>query len=426
MEIEEIKAREVLDSRGNPTVEVEIITFSGAYGHAIVPSGASTGKNEALELRDKDPARYFGKGVQQAVTNINEIIAPEIIGIPVNEQSEIDNLIIALDNTENKSNLGANAILGVSLASAKAAANYYDMPLYRYLGGPMARTLPVPMMNFINGGAHAANNLDMQEFMIMPVGAETFTEGLRMASEIFQTLGKLLKSKNMVTTVGDEGGYAPDLKYNADAIELILEAIQKANYKPGQDVFIALDPAASEFYKDGKYNLKCENRSLSTDEIIALWSGWVEKYPIKLIEDGLSEYDWDGFIKLTKKLGDNVQIVADDLTVTNPQIIQKAIAEKACNSVLIKLNQIGTLTETLEAIEMTQKAGFTAVISHRSGETEDTTIADLAVAVNSGFIKTGSLSRSERIAKYNRLIRIEEELGASAYYPGKGAFKANV
>ncbi len=426
-QIVEIKAREILDSRGNPTVEVDVILSSGEVGRAAVPSGASTGVNEALELRDGDKARYLGKGVINAVKNINEVIAPEIIGLDATQQTLIDKTMIALDGTPNKSKLGANAILGVSLACARAAASYFGLPLYQYIGGTNAKQLPVPMMNVMNGGAHADNNVDIQEFMIMPIGAATYAEALRMGAETFHNLKSILKSRKYATSVGDEGGFAPDLPNNEEAIKVIVEAIEKAGYKPGQDIYIALDAAASSFYdeKTKKYtlNYKSGNKEeKTTDEMIAYYEMLISKYPIISIEDGLAEDDWDGFKKMTAKFGDKVQIVGDDLLVTNVKYIQKAIDEKACNSVLIKLNQIGSLTETLDAIEMAKRAGFTAVVSHRSGETADTTIADLSVAVNAGQIKTGSLCRTDRIAKYNQLLRIEEELEGVAQYRGLGVF----
>lgn len=422
--IYDVIAREILDSRGNPTVEVEVILEDGTVGRAAVPSGASTGENEAVELRDGDKSRYLGKGVQKAVENVQKI-AEEIIDEDATNQAEIDKLMIDLDGTPNKSNLGANAILGVSLAVAKAAAAYLDLPLYKYIGGVNARTLPVPMMNIINGGKHADNNVDFQEFMIMPVGADSFKNALRMGAEVFHNLKSVLKSKGYNTAVGDEGGFAPSLKSNEEAIEVILEAITKAGYTPGKDVAIALDPATSEMYdkETGLYQFFKSNpdKKVSSDEMIALWSEWVSKYPIVSIEDGLAEHDWDGWVKLTKQLGSKVQLVGDDLFVTNPIYLQKGIDLGAGNSILIKVNQIGTLTETLDAIELAHKAGYTTVISHRSGETEDTTIADIAVATNSGQIKTGSTSRTDRIAKYNQLLRIEEELYTSAKFLGLGA-----
>lgn len=418
-EIVEVFAREILDSRGNPTIEVEIVLDSGAVGIAKVPSGASTGQNEALELRDGGK-RYHGKGVQNAVRNVIEEIAPRIRGLESSMQADIDKLLIEIDGTENKSRLGANAILGVSVAVAKASAIESGLPLYKYIGGANAKVLPVPMMNIINGGAHADNNLDIQEFMIMPVKFESFTEALRAGAEIFHTLKKILKKEGLNTAVGDEGGFAPDLKNNAEAISFIIKAIEESGYKPGDEVVIALDVAASEFYEKGLY--KFEGKTVSSEELIAYYESLIEKYPVLSIEDGLSELDWSGWESLTDRLGKRVQLVGDDIFVTNPSLISKGIKLGIANSVLIKLNQIGTVTETLDAIEITKRGGYTAVISHRSGETEDTTIADLAVACNSGFIKTGSLSRGERIAKYNRLLRIEDELGESAFYPGIKAF----
>jgi enolase len=421
--IEEIWAREILDSRGNPTVEAEVILEDGTRGRAAVPSGASTGENEAVELRDGDAARYLGKGVSKAVENVNEKIAYELEGFDVLDQTLIDETMIALDGTENKSNLGANAMLAVSLAAARAAAALQGMPLYRYIGGTNARTLPVPMMNIINGGAHADNNVDFQEFMIMPVGAESFSEALRAGAEIFHNLKKVLSSRGYSTAVGDEGGFAPNLKSNEEAIETILEAIEKAGYRAGENVLIALDPASSEFYSDGKYVFKkSDKRELSSEEMADFWIDWTEKYPIISIEDGMSESDWEGWRYLTEKIGHKVQLVGDDLFVTNTKFLQRGIDEKAGNAILIKVNQIGTLTETLDAIELAKTHNMTAVISHRSGETEDSFIADLAVATNAGQIKTGSLSRSDRIAKYNQLLRIEEDLDAAARYPGRKAF----
>jgi enolase len=421
--IEEVWAREILDSRGNPTVEAEVILEDGTTGRAAVPSGASTGENEAVELRDGNNARYLGKGVLKAVENINEKIAYELEGLDALDQTLIDESLIALDGTENKSNLGANALLAVSMATARAAAAFQEMPLYRYLGGVNAKTLPVPMMNIINGGAHADNNVDFQEFMIMPVGAESFSEALRAGAEIFHNLKSVLKSRGLATSVGDEGGFAPNLKSNEEAIETILEAIDKAGYKAGENILLALDPAASEFYSDGKYIFKkSDKRELSSDEMVAYWADWCAKYPIISIEDGMGESDWDGWKKITAQLGDKVQLVGDDLFVTNVKFLQKGIDEGAANSILIKVNQIGTLTETLDAIELAKTNNMTAVISHRSGETEDSFIADLAVATNAGQIKTGSLSRSDRIAKYNQLLRIEEDLGDEARYPGRQTF----
>lgn len=422
--IEEIVAREILDSRGNPTIEVEVKLEDDAYGKAAVPSGASTGTHEALELRDGDKNRFGGKGVLKAVNNVNTVIAEELVGWDAREQEAIDAMLVGLDGTPNKGNLGANAILGVSLAVAHAAADSQRMPLYRYLGGVHAHILPVPMMNIMNGGAHANwQSTDFQEFMIAPAGAPTFAEALRWGSEIYQSLKKVLKDKGYSTNVGDEGGFAPALKSNAEAIEVILQAIDKAGYKAGDQVFIALDPAASELYEGGKYNLKKENRALSGAEMVAFWESWVKQYPIISIEDGLAEDDWDTWVALAKQLGNQIQLVGDDLFVTNVERLKKGIAMRAANSILIKLNQIGSLSETLAAIEMAHRAGWTAMVSHRSGETEDVTIADLVVATNAGQIKTGAPARSERVAKYNQLLRIEEELGEAAEYAGKSAFK---
>ncbi len=418
-EIIDIQAREILDSRGNPTVEVEVELASGARGRAAIPSGASTGEHEAIELRDNNPDRYLGKGVTKAVKNIQEIIAPAVEGMDAAHQSEIDEKLISLDGTPNKSNLGANAVLGVSLAAVKAAAEAFGMPLYRYIGGVNARVLPVPMMNILNGGAHADNNVDIQEFMIVPKGATCFREALRMGAEIFHTLRKVLKGKKYNTSVGDEGGFAPNLQSNAEALDVILEAIGKAGYHAGEDVFIALDSAASTFFKDGKYHLLAEEKKeYSAEELIEFYAGLTKKYPIISLEDGLAEDDWDGWKKLTDRCGKDIQIVGDDLFVTNSTRLQKGIETGVANSILIKVNQIGTLTETLETIEMAKKAGYTYVISHRSGETEDTTIADIAVATNSGQIKTGSVCRTDRVAKYNQLLRIEEMLGDTASYGG--------
>ena len=420
--IGEIRAREILDSRGNPTVEAEVILESGEQGRAAVPSGASTGENEAVELRDGDDKRYSGKGVSQAVENINEKIAYELEGFDALDQTLIDETLIKLDGTPNKSNLGANALLAVSLAAARAAAAFLELPLYRYLGGVNAKTLPVPMMNIINGGAHADNNVDFQEFMIMPVGAESFSEGLRAGAEIFHSLKSVLKKRGYSTSVGDEGGFAPNLKSNEEAIETILEAVEKAGYTAGEDILLALDPAASEFFDGTNYVFKkSDNRKLSSDEMVAYWADWAAKYPIISIEDGMAESDWDGWKKITEQLGRKTQLVGDDLFVTNVQFLQRGIDEAAGNSILIKVNQIGTLTETLDAIELAKNSNMTVVISHRSGETEDSFIADLAVATNAGQIKTGSLSRSDRIAKYNQLLRIEEDLGDSARYLGRKA-----
>ena len=421
--IEQIWAREILDSRGNPTIEAEVILEDGTNGRASVPSGASTGENEAVELRDGDKSRYLGKGVQTAVKNVNETIAAELEGFDVIDQRLLDQTMIELDGTENKSNLGANAILAVSLASARAAAAFLEIPLYRYIGGANARTLPVPMMNILNGGAHADNNVDFQEFMVMPVGAESFSEALRMGAEIFHNLKNVLKARGLSTGVGDEGGFAPNLKSNEEAIETILEAIEKAGYRAGDNVMLALDPAASEFYQDGSYVFKkSDSRRLSSDEMAVFWADWATKYPIISIEDGMAENDWAGWKNLMQMAGDRVQLVGDDLFVTNTKFLRRGIEEKAANSILIKVNQIGTLTETLDAIELARSNKMTAVISHRSGETEDPFIADLAVATNAGQIKTGSLCRSDRIAKYNQLLRIEEDLGDSAVFPGRGAF----
>ncbi len=421
-EIISIYGREILDSRGNPTVEVEVYLESGYMGVAAVPSGASTGEYEAVELRDGDNDRYLGKGVLKAVNNVNELIAPELVGYDVEDQALLDNIMLDLDGTENKAKLGANAILGVSLACARAAAAEQGVALYKYLGGPNARLLPVPMSNILNGGSHADNNVDLQEFMIMPIGAKTFREALRMNTEVFHSLKEILKSLGLNTAVGDEGGFAPDLKSNEEALEIIIKAIKKAGYRPGEDISIALDPASSEFYKNGKYHLDAEGRVLSSDEMVDFWVDLVERYPIISIEDGLDENDWEGWKKLVEKLGDKIQIVGDDLFVTNVERLKRGIKEKAANSILIKLNQIGSLTETLDTMETAQKANFTCVVSHRSGETSDTFIADLAVALNTGQIKTGSLCRSERIAKYNQLLRIEDELGETARFAGKDVF----
>ena len=420
-EIIDVYAREVLDSRGNPTVEADVILESGAMGRAIAPSGASTGEREALELRDGE-ARYLGKGVRKAVANVIEVIGSAIAGMDAAEQAVIDRTMVEIDGTENKGKLGANAMLAVSLAVAKAAAEDAGLPLYQYLGGPNARELPVPMMNVLNGGAHADNNIDIQEFMIIPAGASSCSEAIRIGAEIFHNLKSVLKKKGYSTAVGDEGGFAPNLKSNEEAIQVILEAVEKAGYKPGHDVFLGLDAAASEFYENGVYELKGEGRKKSSEEMIAFYEDWVKRYPIISIEDGLSEKDWKGWKLLTDCLGKKVQLVGDDIFVTNTSIFKKGIAEGIGNSILIKLNQIGTLTETLDAIEMAKRAQYTAVISHRSGESEDTTIADLAVATNAGQIKTGSLSRTDRIAKYNQLIRIEEELGDAAVYRGREVF----
>jgi len=421
----DVNAREILDSRGNPTIEVELLTESGFYGSAAIPSGASTGEHEAVELRDGDKSRYNGKGVLKAVQNVNEIIAPEIIGEDVLDQAYIDNVLLEIDGTPNKSKLGANATLGVSLAVAKAAADAVGLPLYKYIGGVNARILPVPMMNILNGGSHADNNVDLQEFMIFPAGATSFREALRMGVETFHHLKAVLKKKGLNTAVGDEGGFAPNLSSNEEAIEVILEAAEKTGYKIGEELFIALDPASSEFYntETKKYELKSENKNLSSEEMVQYYKTLVEKYPIASLEDGLAEDDWSGWQYMTKELGNKIQIVGDDLTVTNVERLGRAIEEKSMNSILIKLNQIGTLTETLNCINMAHRAGFTTVISHRSGETEDTTIADLAVAVNAGQIKTGSACRTDRIAKYNQLLRIEEELEDEAIFWGLNALK---
>ncbi len=422
-EIVDVYAREILDSRGNPTLEVEVFLESGAFGRAAVPSGASTGEREAMELRDGDKSRYLGKGVIKAVDNVNNIIAEEIIGMEADDQVGVDMKMIELDGTEFKTNLGANAILGVSLAVAKAAAEEAGQPLYRYIGGVNARELPLPMMNIINGGAHADNNVDIQEFMVMPAGAKSFKEALRMGAEIFHALKGVLKSKGYNTAVGDEGGFAPNLKSNEEALEVIMEAIVKAGYKPGEDVLLALDVASSELFKDGKYTLENETQKVKTAvEMVDFYENLVNKYPIISIEDGMAENDWDGWKLLTERLGKRVQIVGDDLFVTNPAILKEGIQKGIANSILIKLNQIGTLTETLEAIEMAKRAGYTTVISHRSGETEDTTLADLAVAVNSGQIKTGSLCRTDRVAKYNQLLRIEDELDSTSLFKGHEVF----
>ena len=418
----DVYAREVLDSRGNPTVEVEVYTEAGAMGSAIVPSGASTGVHEAVELRDNDEKRFLGKGVETAVDNVNLEIADELVGWDVFDQVGIDNYLIELDGTENKSRLGANAILGVSLAVAKAAADENGQRLFEYIGGVNGKTLPVPMMNILNGGQHADNNVDIQEFMIMPVGGENFKESLRIGTEVFHNLKNVLKSRKLNTAVGDEGGFAPNLESNEEALQTIVEAIKKAGYEPGKDVMIAIDAAASEFYEDGKYNMDGDNAVRTSDEMIEYYKNLVEKYPIISIEDGLAEDDWDGWKKLTQELGSKIQLVGDDLFVTNVKRLQKGIEMGVCNSILIKLNQIGTLTETLDAIELAKRHGYTAVISHRSGETEDTTIADVAVATNAGQIKTGSTSRTDRICKYNQLLRIEDMLESTAVYDGIKTF----
>ena len=421
--ITKIHAREIIDSRGNPTLEAEITLSSGETGRAAVPSGASTGEREALELRDGDPKRYFGKGVKKAVSHVNGEIANTLNGMDVTDQVGIDETMLKLDGTENKDRLGANALLAVSLACAHTGAMHKKQMLFEYLGGDQAVTLPVPMMNIINGGSHADNSVDLQEFMVMPVGAESLSEALRTGAEIFHTLKKVLNSKGLNTAVGDEGGFAPDLPSNEAAIDIILEAIEKAGYSPGKDVYLALDAASSEFCKDGVYDLASENRKFSSEEFTDYLADWVARFPIISIEDGMDENDWDGWKMLTEKTGDKVQLVGDDLFVTNPAVLAKGIERSIANSVLIKVNQIGTLTETLRTIDMAHKAGYTTVTSHRSGETEDTTIADLSVATNAGQIKTGSMSRSDRIAKYNQLLRIEEKLGSRAVYAGRSAFK---
>jgi len=425
VEIIDIFAREILDYRCNPTIEVEVQLESGIIGRAAVPSGASTGEHEAVELRDKDKNRYLGKGVLSAVKNVNDVIGEELIGLDATNQVLIDKLMMELDGTPNKSKLGANAILGVSMAVAKAAAEVVGLPLFQYLGGVNAKLMPVPMMNILNGGSHADNNVDLQEFMIAPAGAETFREGLRMGAEVFHNLKKVLNEKKLNTAVGDEGGFAPDLKSNEEALQVIMQAIERAGYKPGEDMVICLDAASSEFYnkEKGVYQLASENKELSAEEMVDFYAKWISKYPIVSIEDGLDENDWDGWKKLTSRLGGKVQLVGDDLFVTNTQRLQRGISEGVANSILIKVNQIGTLTETLDAVEMAHKAGYTAVISHRSGETEDATIADLAVACNAGQIKTGSASRSDRVAKYNQLLRIQDLLDEEAVYPGKAAYR---
>lgn len=417
-----IIGREILDSRGNPTIEVDVYLSSGVMGRAAVPSGASTGENEAVELRDGDKKRFLGKGVLKAVKNVNSVLAPELIGLDALDQRQLDSTMIAMDGTKTKAKLGANALLGISLASAKAAAQVLELPLYRYIGGVNAHTLPVPMMNILNGGSHADNNVDVQEFMVMPAGAPSFREALRMGAEVFHALKKVLKDAGLNTAVGDEGGFAPNLKSNVEAIEVILKAIKNAGYKAGKDIFIALDPASSEFCEKGKYILAAENKKNSADEMVAYWAEWAAKYPIISIEDGLSENDWKGWKKLTDTLGNKIQLVGDDLFVTNVEYLSRGIKEGVANSILVKVNQIGTLTETLDTCQMAHRAGYTTVISHRSGETEDSTIADIAVAVNAGQIKTGSASRSDRIAKYNQLLRIEEELGEQGWFPGLAAF----
>ncbi|MCX7633601.1 MAG: phosphopyruvate hydratase [Turneriella sp.] len=422
--IEDLRAREVLDSRGNPTVEVEIKLESGDIGRAIVPSGASTGSREALELRDGDKSRYSGKGVLKAVQNANELIQPHLVGMDALKQREIDRVLIELDGTENKSRLGANAILAVSMATAHAAARFLGLPLYRYLGTPFVRTLPVPLMNVLNGGAHADNNLDFQEYMIVPVAYGSFRECLRQGAEIFHTLKKILHEKGYHTAVGDEGGYAPHVQSNREGLELLMRAIEKAGYKPGSDTFIAMDAAASEFFEDGKYRLDGDGgKLLEAEELIELYAGYCADFPIVSLEDGMAEGDWDGWEKLTKRLGTKIQLVGDDLFVTNQKILAQGIEKGIANSILIKVNQIGTLSETFDTIELAKRNGYTCITSHRSGESEDTTIADIAVAAETGQIKTGSLSRTDRIAKYNQLLRIEEELGTDAFYPGLSAFR---
>ncbi len=421
--IEQITAREILDSRGNPTIEAEVLLIGGEVGRAAVPSGASTGEHEAVELRDADKNRYGGKGVLKAVHNVQEIIAPEIEGMEALDQAEIDAALIALDGTKNKAKLGANALLAVSMATARAAAAYVELPLYKYLGGPNARLLPLPMMNILNGGAHADNNVDFQEFMVVPVGAETFRDALQTGAEIFHALKAVLKKSGLATSVGDEGGFAPNLRSNEEAIETILEAINQTGYKTTRDVMLALDPAASEFYDGSSYVFKkSDKRKLSSDEMVAYWKNWAEQYPIISIEDGMAENDWDGWKTLTDELGEQMQLVGDDLFVTNTKFLQKGIEQGCANSILIKVNQIGTLTETLDCIELAKTHNRTAIISHRSGETEDPFIADLAVATGAGQIKTGSLSRTDRIAKYNQLLRIEEDLRGAARFPGRAAF----
>ena len=420
-QIASIYAREILDSRGNPTIEVDVYTTSGVLGRAAVPSGASTGIHEAVELRDNDKKRYLGKGVLKAVSNVNNVLNEELKGAYIFDQNNIDAALISIDNSENKSNIGANATLGVSLAVAKAAANSLGMPLHKYIGGVNANTLPIPMMNILNGGSHADNKIDIQEFMIMPLGVDRFSEALRMGAEIFHNLKSVLKEKGFSTNVGDEGGFAPNLNSNEEAIEFVIKGIERAGYKPGKDVYIALDPAASEFYDEKKklYIFESNGEKRTSEQMVEYWEKWVKDYPIISIEDGLAEDDWKGFSLMTKKLGNKIQIVGDDLFVTNVKRLQQGITEKAANSILIKLNQIGTLTETINAVNLATQNSFTSVISHRSGETEDTTIAELAVALNTGLIKTGSASRTDRIAKYNQLLRIEEELGNSARFLGK-------
>ena len=417
--IAKVFARQILDSRGNPTVEVDVYTDQGGFGRAAVPSGASTGAHEAVELRDNDKGLYVGKSVHKAVNNVNTVIAEELAGMYVFDQNAVDNAMIRLDNTENKSLLGANAILGVSLAVAKAAASEIGQPLYRYIGGVNANILPVPMMNILNGGSHADNKIDIQEFMVMPFGAKSFSEGLRMGTEVFHHLKNVLKSKGMSTNVGDEGGFAPNLSSNEEAIEVVLQAIEKAGYKAGEDIWIALDAAASEFYKGGKYIFESTGEERSSSEMVGFWKEWANKYPIISIEDGLHEDDWDGWKQLTEAVGSKCQLVGDDLFVTNTKRLQQGIDKGIANSILVKVNQIGSLTETINAVDLAHRNSYSSVMSHRSGETEDHTIADLAVALGTGQIKTGSASRSDRIAKYNQLLRIEEQLGTNAYYPGK-------
>ncbi len=420
--IEDIKAREILDSRGNPTVEAEVRLEDGTIGRAAVPSGASTGENEALELRDGDAQRYRGLGVTKAVANINNAVGPRLVGMPVTDQVSIDERMQELDGTPNKGKLGANAMLGVSLAVAHAAANFLGIPLYRYIGGAGANTLPVPMMNILNGGRHAENSTDLQEFMVMPIGASSFAEALRMGAETYHSLRNVLRKRGYSTNVGDEGGFAPSLKSNEEAVEVILAAIEAAGYAPGKDIWLALDPASSEFFEDGKYVLQKEGRSLTPSQMVQFYADWAEKYPIISIEDGMAENDWQGWAELTERLGRRVQLVGDDLFVTNVQFLAKGISQGVANSILCKVNQIGTLSETLAAIEMAKRARYTAVVSHRSGETEDTTIAHIAVATNAGQIKTGAPARTDRVAKYNELLRIEEGLGSAAVYPGMSAF----
>lgn len=422
MKIQEIFAREILDSRGNPTIEVDVVLEGGFLGRAAIPSGASTGTFEAVELRDGDKSRYLGKGVLKAIKNVHQIIKPAILGMSGLNQRALDNRLIELDGTENKGKLGANAMLGISLAAAKAAAQYLDIPLYRYIGGTNAVTLPVPMMNILNGGKHADNNVDIQEFMIMPTGAKSFREGLRMCGEVYQNLKLLLKEKGFSTSIGDEGGFAPNLDSNEQALQLIVEAIDRANFAAGKDIMIALDPAASEFFVDGQYNLAGQGSKMSSKELLAYYEYLIGNYPIISIEDGFHEEDWEAFAEMTKKLGNKIQVMGDDIYVTNPIRLGRGIKENTSNSILIKLNQIGTLSETLDTIQMAHRAGYTTVVSHRSGETEDTTIAQLAVAINGGQIKTGAPARSERVAKYNQLLRIEEELGSYSIYPGMQCF----